>query len=264
MNIEELLKTFWNDYLAITPVAKQVNDLLLKNGKTIVNDHIALRTFAHAKTSKEKIAKFFLDFGYEIRGDYDFEEKKLNAIHLENTRDANLPKIFISELRYLELNPENSEVIQRELDSLSELSVMELFTKSSVFNVSIKEYESLAGESEYAAWMCAIGFRPNHFTIDVNKLENFSSLLDLNNLLKQNGVALNTFGGEIKGAPSVYLEQTSTMADKIEVELLDGKKEVPSCYYEFAFRYKLPSGEFYQGFVTNSADKIFESTNVKN
>jgi len=36
---------------------------------------------------------------------------------------------------------------------------------------------------------------------------------------------------------------------------------VPSCYYEFAKRYADKSGEIYQGFVTTSADKIFESTN---
>ena len=37
---------------------------------------------------------------------------------------------------------------------------------------------------------------------------------------------------------------------------------VPSCYYEFARRYPLPSGELFQGFVPASADKIFESTDV--
>ena len=36
---------------------------------------------------------------------------------------------------------------------------------------------------------------------------------------------------------------------------------VPSCYYEFAKRYSDSTGQIYQGFVTASADKIFESTN---
>ena len=37
---------------------------------------------------------------------------------------------------------------------------------------------------------------------------------------------------------------------------------IPSCYYEFARRYPLPSGEVFQGFVPESADTIFESTDV--
>ncbi len=41
------------------------------------------------------------------------------------------------------------------------------------------------------------------------------------------------------------------------------KHQVPSCYYEFAKRYKDAKGKLYQGFVAASADKIFESTNKK-
>jgi len=46
------------------------------------------------------------------------------------------------------------------------------------------------------------------------------------------------------------------------VQFTDGKKEIPSCYFEFAKRYLLDSGELYQGFIAKSADKIFESTNT--
>jgi hypothetical protein len=38
-------------------------------------------------------------------------------------------------------------------------------------------------------------------------------------------------------------------------------KEIPS--YEFALRYPMENGELYQGFIAASADKIFESTDVK-
>jgi hypothetical protein len=41
----------------------------------------------------------------------------------------------------------------------------------------------------------------------------------------------------------------------------EGSFEVPGCYYEFARRYAMPSGQLYQGFIAKSADKIFESTN---
>ena len=51
------------------------------------------------------------------------------------------------------------------------------------------------------------------------------------------------------------------MADKIKVKFGSAEEIVPSCYYEFAKRYTDVTGNLYQGFVTTSADKIFESTN---
>mgnify|MGYP001471310139 CR=1 FL=1 len=80
--------------------------------------------------------------------------------------------------------------------------------------------------------------------------------------LKSKGFKLNSSGGEVKGTPHVFLEQSSTLANRVEVKFTDGKKEIPSCYFEFAKRYALDSGELYQGFIAKSADKIFESTNT--
>ncbi|MFB6258856.1 MAG: TraB/GumN family protein [Flavobacteriales bacterium] len=82
-------------------------------------------------------------------------------------------------------------------------------------------------------------------------------------LLRDNGFELNTSGGEVKGSPDVFLEQSSTMANDVEVEFTDGTYEIPFCYYEFARLYEKPDGEMYQGFVAKSADKIFESTDRK-
>ena len=71
---------------------------------------------------------------------------------------------------------------------------------------------------------------------------------------------MNTSGGEVKGSKEVCLEQSSTLANTIEVEFKDGKLNIPACYYEFAKRYALKDGNLYKGFVAASADKIFEST----
>lgn len=84
----------------------------------------------------------------------------------------------------------------------------------------------------------------------------------VNNTLKQMGFTLNSAGGEIKGSADVLLEQSSTIADKIEVEVTDMTLTIPSCSYKFALRYPKANGELYSGFVAASADKMFESTNV--
>lgn len=261
MSIEDLFEILWNDYKSMTPTAIKVNDILLSRGEKIVNDHIALRTFAHKDLGLGKFENFFSSFGYKKCGDYDFSQKKLNAIHLENIDNPELPKIFISELRYKELSSDCIKIIEDEIENIKKLSVQELFSRELSTSISSQEYEVLYKESEYAAWLCSLGHRPNHFTISLNHLSSIGSLLEFNSILKENSILLNTSGGEVKGSPSVFLEQSSTMADKISVQFSDCLKEVPSCYYEFALRHELPTGERYQGFVTKSADKIFESTN---
>ena len=73
---------------------------------------------------------------------------------------------------------------------------------------------------------------------------------------------MNASGGEIKGTAEEYLRQSSILADKFEVQFEEGVKEITSCYYEFAYRYELPNGELFKGFIASSADKIFESTDM--
>jgi hypothetical protein len=45
-----------------------------------------------------------------------------------------------------------------------------------------------------------------------------------------------------------------------EYEFAEGAFGIPSCYYEFAQRFPMPDGKLFNGFVTRSANKIFEST----
>ncbi|MNL20374.1 hypothetical protein D3C87_1416210 [compost metagenome] len=111
--------------------------------------------------------------------------------------------------------------------------------------------------------MYVYGFRANHFTINTNALKGFQTLEELNNFLEASGWELNASGGKIKGNPEQLLEQSSTLADLYDIDFKEGTLKVPSCYYEFALRYPMANGELYQGFVASSADKIFESTDVK-
>lgn len=128
--------------------------------------------------------------------------------------------------------------------------------------LSYQTYQLLLAESEYAAWMYAFGFCANHFTINVNALKNFASLEKVNEFLLGHGFKLNHSGGLIKGTPIECLEQSSTLAEEIEVTFSEGVFNIPSCYYEFAKRYTLANGKLYTGFIAASADKIFESTDI--
>lgn len=257
-----LLDKMWVDYININPLAKKIRDTLVGEGEVIQNDHIALRTFSHPRVGVDVLAKPFIESGYIYKGDYHFPEKKLYAKHYEHS-DKTLPKIFISELKIQEFSPALQKTVN-DLIAQIPAGMENQFDFSSIgrpWQASTKIYNELLKESDYAAWVSAFGYRPNHFTVFINVLKKFSDIVTLNTYLKDKGFKLNASGGEVKGSKEVCLEQSSTLANNIEVEFQDGKLTIPACYYEFAKRYPMNNGELYQGFVAASADKIFESTN---
>jgi hypothetical protein len=259
--LPSLLDKMWLDYININPLAKKISDLLTSEGETIQNDHIALRTFNHPRVGVDVMAKPFIEAGYKYGGDYHFPEKKLYAKHYEHA-DLSLPKIFISELKLEEFSPSLQKAVS-ELVAQIPAGLENQFDFVSIgrpWKVTTKIYQELLKESDYAAWVSAFGYRPNHFTVFINVLKKYSDISVLNDHLKANGFKLNASGGEVKGTKEVCLEQSSTLANNIEVSFEDGKLTIPACYYEFAKRYPLETGKLYQGFVAASADKIFEST----
>ncbi len=256
-----LLDKMWADYIHINPLAKKIHDLLIKEGETIQNDHIALRTFRHPRVGIDVLARPFLEAGYVYKSDYQFPEKKLYAKHYEPS-DRSLPKIFISELKLEEMSSSLRATVSSLIDQMP-AGLEQRFDFSSIgrpWSVSTSTYQELHQESDYAAWVAAFGYQPNHFTVFINRLKKFSDIHGLNDFLKSQGFKLNASGGEVKGSKDVHLEQSSTLANNIEVPFTDGRLTIPACYYEFAKRYPLPSGDLYEGFVAASADKIFEST----
>lgn len=266
MTKTELLSKLWEQYAEITPSAKKIHTLLENKGENILNDHIAIRTFNDKRTNIEVLEKLFLKVGYEARGDYNFESKKLFAKHYEHTTDKNAPRIFISELELEKCSSELQETVKTILDSCDQnvFNDPELVLSGTVWKSNSQAiYKALLNESEYAGWMYVYGFRANHFTINTNALNGFDTLKSLNDFLEESGWKLNASGGKIKGTPEQLLEQSSTLADLQMIDFEEGPLEVPSCYYEFALRYPMANGQLYQGFVASSADKIFESTDVK-
>jgi hypothetical protein len=173
--------------------------------------------------------------------------------------------VFVSELVLDEVSPRARAII----DGLVAQLPPEFGARADLpwagrpWRIDRSDYEILLAESEYAAWLAAFGFRVNHFTVDVNALSTFPDLESLCAFLVEHGFLLNAAGGVIKGTPAQHLEQAATRADAIEVGFVDGKTKIPSCYYEFARRYPLPSGELFHGFVPTSADRIFESTDAR-
>lgn len=267
MDIQSFFNYLWHDYITIAPAAGALHRALEKQrSETIHNDHVAFRTFDIAPIHLEALEKHILALGYTRYAPYHFEEKKLRAFGYVHP-DAYQPKIFLSELetRFF------SETLQSTVRSLcdqidpSRVSDPSIMWAGRLWEpVAYETYQRLLEESEYAAWVAAMGLRANHFTVDVNPLKTISSIGEMLDFVESQGYTLNTSGGRVKGSPDVLLEQGSTMADQVPITFANNEVHtIPSCYYEFAKRYPDASGQLYQGFVAASADKIFESTDVK-
>ncbi len=266
MQKEQLLAELWENYIAITPSAEKIQHLFSTNGEEIVNDHIALRTYNDPRVNISVLEKPFLAVGYEAVGEYVFVEKKLFAQHYQHKTDLSAPKIFISELKLEECSELIQTSVKAILDSCDQevFEDEELILRGRVWNsLNYELYDKLRAESEYAAWMYVYGFCANHFTVNVNALKDFDTLEQVNDFLEEKGFVLNSSGGKIKGTPAQLLEQSSTLGDKRKTLFNEGIYEIPSCYYEFALRHKDANGELYHGFIAASADKIFESTDLK-
>ncbi len=260
----DLLDALWRDYTALTPQAARVHALFTARGEPIVNDHVALRTFGRPGIDRFTLGRRFEALGWVKADDYRFDDKHLWASYWRHP-DRDLPKVFISELAIDELPPAIAAILDGLVAALPAgfAERPELPYAGRPWAIDHATYQRLLAVSEYAAWVAAFGFRVNHFTVDVGRLRSFADLPAVNAFLQAEGFELNRAGGLIKGTPADHLEQSSTCAEPIEVEFADGRFAVPSCYYEFARRYPLPSGERFEGFVPTSADKLFHSTDVR-
>ncbi|MEI6695865.1 MAG: DUF1338 domain-containing protein [Bacteroidota bacterium] len=263
MKQNNIFEKLWSDYINFNPHAKYIYDLFVKEGENVVNDHIAFRTFNDKRVNINVLAKVFVENGYEERGEYTFQNKHLYAKHFEHKTDESAPRVFVSELILEEFSSDLQKIIKLEIDKIDEqiLDSDELIYSGNIWSQpSYIVYEKLKQESEYAAWVYVFGFRANHFTVSVNVLRKYDSIAKVNDFLKQHGFKINDSEGEIKGSPIELLEQSSIKSGLIKVQFEEGEYEIPSCYYEFAKRYKDNNGKLYSGFIAKSADKIFEST----
>ena len=259
--LDNLLDQLWRQYVNDNPQAAAIHQLLADRGEKVENDHIAFRTFDDERINLAVLASSFERLGYRACGDYAFPEKKLNAKHYEHADKAR-PRVFISELKLAEVSPEARRVIGKLIDAAPANVFLgdDLPMVGRPWPVSWADYETLAAESEYAAWLAAFGFRANHFTVAAHALKSFASLAELNTSLQGAGFELNAAGGLIKGSPDEGLEQSSTRAAPANVAFSGGVHEIPCCYYEFAWRHPDAAGRLFSGFIAKSANRIFEST----
>ncbi|HYX31618.1 MAG TPA: DUF1338 domain-containing protein [Oligoflexus sp.] len=295
----EVFKRLWAHYSQLVPIVPKLNQAFKDRGEDWTEDHVAYRTLPGEFTGAHILQGVFEALGYSRKDDYFFEAKQLKAFWLcppdvqGHTRDAS-PKIFVSELIPTKFSSDFQEVIRRlgsqvtasplrriqqlrdqvrggnqlAIEQMTRECVTLLTTFPSWSRPSLRDYEVLKKESEYASWTMLFGHQINHFTVSVHLLKSFQGIRAVADFLEKDlKVPMNHSGGVVKGTSDLLLEQISTMAVDIDYAFQEGVEKVPYGFVEFAYRYPMSDKKhdglwqsYYQGFVTSNADKIFEST----
>lgn len=285
--LHQIMHSLFTPYRQRVPdVEKIVQGMLAQNiiadEENIENDHVAFRTLGVSHLGIASFEKIFLHYGYTKMDRYFFEKKKLDAFWYAPPSPT-FPRVFISELRVADLSPKAQEIIFKytqpiisdpvdALDLDDPKAVGEFFHQPLWDLPTVEDYETLAKESEYAAWVIYNRYYLNHYTISVHSLKKYNTLELFNVFLEKLDVRLNTAGGKIKVSKDGLLRQSSSVAHLLSAEFSGGeKRDIPGSYVEFAERLVLP--EFMDlpknkilrkhrrdGFEAGNADKIFEST----
>lgn len=286
--LQQVIDGLMNRYQQRVPDVQRVIEAMVKEGiiaaaGDIENDHIAFRTMGVKYLGIQSLEKIFLYYGYKKMDYYYFPEKKLDAYWYAPPEER-FPRIFISELRVKDLSESSRAIIEKYTGSLkadpvdaidlNDTKAVDLFLHSSLWETpTVEDYEALAGESEYAAWVIYNRYYLNHFTVSVHNLKNgYHTIREFNAFLERNGFVLNDSGGKYKESPDGLLLQSSTVARMIEAEFSNNKRKMISgSYVEFAERKPLPQYAHLsaseirrehrrEGFEAKNANRIFEST----
>ena len=264
MTVAELLDAVWCSYVAATPQAARIHRLLTERGELPRHDSVAFRTFApHASLvglaaiGIDALALPFEALGWRPRDRYRTRDRQLRARYWQHD-DPQTPKLVIAEVVIEELSGDAQAAIAALIRSappgFGERG--DLPWAGRPWPVTHAAYRALLAESEHAAHLAAFGLGAHHFTVDVGSLSTFPDLEALDAFLIEHGERLDDRGGAIKGSRAEWLERSATRPDLVAVEFSDGTVRVPSGTYEFALRYRLPSGELFHGFVPATADRV--------
>jgi hypothetical protein len=279
----------FEDLLARVPMAAVYVEDCLRDGKTVLHDHGAVRTVAlegmgALPKGEEAITRLLRPLGYERNGVYPLERLKMTGrSYAQADYPEEIAQFFVSELHTERFSPEFQaavkSVIETSVDSLTLAAAALLAKVEAEGALSIEEaiellpvlvrcfgrqhatptvaaYETLKAESAEMAWISTEGNAFNHATDRVADVDALT-------------VAQKALGRPMKEvvetSRSGRVKQTAFLAAKVvrqfrsETGMVD--REVPGSFIEFITRLPLEDSPALDlSFDSSNAQAIFKMT----
>lgn len=286
----------FEDLIERVPTAKIYVEECLRNGKTILHDHGAVRTIAMTEmgglpAGQESITRLLRPLGYALHGVYPLEKLRMTGrSYAQVDFPEEIAQFFISELHPERFSAEFQAALNRvvaastdpltdearalleELESARSLTLDQavalLPVLVSCFGrqhrvIPLADYETLLAESAEAAWIATEGNAFNHVTDRVE---------DVDRLAAEQKALGQPMKAAVETSQSGRVRQTAFRAALVPrtFQTADGnsvEKEVPGSFLEFITRLPLPLDESGKegldlSFDSSNAQAIFKMTSI--
>jgi hypothetical protein len=283
----------FEDLLARVPAARTYVERCVRDGKTVMHDHGAVRTVALAgmgrlPAGQEAITRILRPLGYALNGVYPLERLRMTGrSHAQADYPEDIAQFFISELHPERFSAEFLAAVQRvtatskdpvtpeavalleKIESERSLSpgdaakllpiLVSVFERQHEEPV-LADYETLLAESPEMAWISTEGNAFNHATDRVS---------DVDQLAAEQKALGQPMKAAVETSQSGRVRQTAFLAARVERKFRgpDGtfvEKEVPGSFYEFITRLPLPEEDGGKkldlSFDSSNAQAIFKMT----
>lgn len=293
------IEHLWTTYRSTSPDMQKISDIFFQQSKqSFFLDHFAVIDLPGPHSGLSRLINIFSALGYVAKGrDYLADKQNnfawLSEIHCEflPAQDA-LPQAVVADFCLEALPDEIKKIIEKyalqiqpfPLEYLKQLvNKIENGGKAAFIDCfkllrdyfsgrdwelpSIKDFSTVNEFNELLAWVLVFGRKPNHFTLSIHLMEDFSELADFHRLIeKQSGLHLNQEGGLIKGGKTSGIAQSSTKGSVQQIKLADGDIFIPGGFVEFIWRYAKKEkikpvlwDDYFTGFIARHADSVIES-----
>jgi hypothetical protein len=286
----------FEDLVERVPASKIYVEQCLRNGKTILHDHGAVRTIAMAgmgslPAGQESITRILSPLGYALNGVYPLERLRITGrSYAQVDFPEEIAQFFISELHPERFSTEFQAALSRvvatskdpltheahdlleELESARSLSMDQAVALLPVLGscfgrqhgeITLEDYEVLLAESSEAAWIATEGNAFNHVTDRVE---------DVDQLAAEQKALGQPMKAAVETSQSGRVRQTAFRAALVPriFRATNGgslEKEVPGSFLEFITRLPLPEEESGKrgldlSFDSSNAQAIFKMTST--
>jgi hypothetical protein len=280
----------FEDLLERVPAAKTYVERCLRDRKTVMHDHGAVRTVAMdgmgaLPAGQEAITRILRPLGYALNGVYPLERLRMTGrSHAQADYPEEIAQFFISELHPERFTSDfqqavlrvtstsidpvtpQAEVLLKQLESTSSLSVDQAAALLPVLvscfarqhkEASLADYEALLAESPEMAWISTEGNAFNHAT---------DRVADVDQLAAEQKELGQPMKAAVETSQSGRVRQTAFHAARVMRTFRTGEggtveKEVPGSFYEFITRLPLPEKDALDlSFDSSNAQAIFKMT----